>query len=494
MRSGASMNPASPDLRPATRRLVSLKPEVRGDVPTEQALSHVPSVAPGSEPSWWLQEALAAEGNPERAKELFEGIGVDVAIVGGGYAGLGTALALRERAPALSIAVLEAEVCGAGASGKNGGFVHGYWRALPRLANTFGDGTALEIAQFGSRAQDALRAFCTGPGIDVWWRENGILKISCSPAQDASIERLLATTKRLGVMHQALPLSRAEVQRRCASPVYRDGVLLTEAANVQPARLVRALRASALSRGIRIFEQTEVLDVQPGSPATLVSRFGRVSAREVVLASNAALSSHPRLRSHLTNFSSYMVLTEPVPDRLRAIGWIGNEGIDDARMFLHYYRTTQDGRGAMGSGSGPIGLGGRPSLRYTKDAVTAARAEHGLRRLLPGLGGARIPPAWGGAIDVAADHLPFFGTFPRTRIHYGCGYSGHGVNPSYIGGQILASLVLDERNEWTQSIFCTRPVPALPPEPLRFIGGSLVRAAIIRCEEAEEETREPPLP
>src|SRR5438477_599692 len=121
----------------------------------------------------------------------------------------------------------------------------------------------------------------------------------------------------------------------------------------------------------------------------------------------------------------------------------------------------------MGSGSGPIGDGGTIDRRFTSDAATAGRAEAGLRRLLPGLGGARVERAWGGPIDVSADHLPFFATKPGTRIHYGAGYSGHGVGPSWLGGQILASLVLGADDEWTRLPLATRRVPSLPPEPLR---------------------------
>jgi len=161
----------------------------------------------------------------------------------------------------------------------------------------------------------------------------------------------------------------------------------------------------------------------------------------------------------------------------------------DGRMFLHYFRTTQDGRVLMGSGTGPIGLGGRVDARFTTDAATAARAERGLRRLLPGLAAARIERAWGGPIDVSADHLPFFGTVAGTSIHYGLGYSGHGVGPSWLGGQILASLATGRDDEWTRLPLATRRVPTLPPEPLKRLGGGLVRAAIIAREEAEEEGR-----
>jgi glycine/D-amino acid oxidase-like deaminating enzyme len=147
----------------------------------------------------------------------------------------------------------------------------------------------------------------------------------------------------------------------------------------------------------------------------------------------------------------------------------------------------------MGSGSGPIGFGGKIDKRFSRDGATARRAEEGLRRLLPGLDGARIERSWGGPIDVSADHLPFFGTKPGTRIHYGAGYSGHGVGPSWLGGRILASLVLRADDEWTKLPLVTRHVPTLPPEPFRRIGGGLVRASIMACEAAEERGGRPPL-
>src|SRR5207249_11786686 len=128
--------------------------------------------------------------------------------------------------------------------------------------------------------------------------------------------------------------------------------------------------------------------------------------------------------------------------------------------------------------------GGRLDGRFTADTATAARAEQGLRRLLPGLAGARVERAWGGPIDVSADHFPFFGTVPGTRVHYGLGYSGNGVGPSWLGGQILASLAVGRDDEWTALPLATRRVPALPPEPLKRLGGWLVRAAISACEEA----------
>jgi glycine/D-amino acid oxidase-like deaminating enzyme len=183
-----------------------------------------------------------------------------------------------------------------------------------------------------------------------------------------------------------------------------------------------------------------------------------------------------------------------VPDLLEQINWTGGEAVIDGRMFLHYFRATQDGRVLMGSGSGPIGFGGKLDERFTQDEPSARRAEQGLRRLLPDLADAKVTHAWGGPIDVSSDHLPFFGTVPGTRIHYGAGYSGHGVGPSWLGGQVLARLAQGVDDELTRLPFVTRRVPRLPPEPFRRLGGGLVRASIMACEEAEEEGRRPSLP
>jgi glycine/D-amino acid oxidase-like deaminating enzyme len=162
-------------------------------------------------------------------------------------------------------------------------------------------------------------------------------------------------------------------------------------------------------------------------------------------------------------------------------------------MFLHYFRTTDDGRVLMGSGSGPIGYGAKIDRRFTHDAATAARAERGLRRLLPGLAGAKVVASWGGPIDVSADHLPFIGTVPGTHLHYALGYSGHGVGPTWLAGQALASRVAGLDDEWTRLPLVDRQVARVPPEPFRRVGGGAIRASILACEEAEEDGRTAPV-
>jgi glycine/D-amino acid oxidase-like deaminating enzyme len=159
-------------------------------------------------------------------------------------------------------------------------------------------------------------------------------------------------------------------------------------------------------------------------------------------------------------------------------------------MFVHYFRKTPDGRVLMGSGSGPIAFAGRDRAPATRDDIpSAARAVAGLRRLLPGLDAVPVEAAWGGPIDIAADRLPFFRSIPGRRVHVAVGFSGHGVNPTWIAGQCFASLALGLEDRWTGLPFCTRTLPALPPEPFRTLGGRAIRHAILACETAEEQGR-----
>jgi len=394
---------------------------------------------------------------------------------------------VKEREPSARVVVLEAATCGAGPSGRNGGFVHGYWASLAELVSLLGRDEALELARAGERIVPAVRALED----DVWLVEGGMLMVSAAPAQDAAVEHAVAAAADAGVPEQVVPLDGDQLASRIRSPVFRRGVFFPDGATVQPARLVRALRRRVLAAGVELHEHSPA-SFRGGEVETAR---GRVRAPEVVVAINAAATGWRPVARHVTNFGSYVVLTEPVPELLAEIGWTGGEAIVDGRMFLHYFRTTADGRVLMGSGSGPIGFRGKLDGRFTGDDATAARAEHGLRRLLPGLADARIERAWGGPIDVSADHLPFFGTVPGTqRVHYGLGYSGHGVGPSWLGGQILASLALGREDEWTALPLATRRIASLPPEPLKRLGGGVVRKAIMAVERAEEEGRRPPLP
>ncbi|HKP19720.1 MAG TPA: FAD-dependent oxidoreductase, partial [Gaiellaceae bacterium] len=183
---------------------------------------------------WWLDEAPP---DPER-EPLAGDAEADVAIVGGGYTGLWTALTLKRREPGVRVTVLEAEHVGYGPSGRNGGFLETYWCGLERTRSRLGDAAALELARASDGAIPAVEEL----GEDVWLRKAGMLEVSTTPAQDAAVDGPVRTAEALGVPERAVPLTREELAARCRSPAFRRGVWFPDAATVQPARLARALR------------------------------------------------------------------------------------------------------------------------------------------------------------------------------------------------------------------------------------------------------------
>jgi glycine/D-amino acid oxidase-like deaminating enzyme len=187
-----------------------------------------------------------------------------------------------------------------------------------------------------------------------------------------------------------------------------------------------------------------------------------------------------------------MVVTEPVPDVIAELGWTGGENINDSRTLLHYLRPTRDGRIAIGWGGGRMGLGGRHRERLDLDPEAVAEAARALRRFFPQLTGRRITNAWGGPIDVSPTHLPIFGS--RGLVHHGFGFTGNGVGPSYLGGEILARLALDRRDERTGLAIVEPSRKLFPPEPFRYAGGSLIRRALMAKDAAEDAGREPNAP
>ena len=315
-------------------------------------------MAPGPAPPWWLEEAFAAEGGRTDTEPLNGDIDVDVAIVGGGYTGLWTALAVLDREPAADVAVLEAEFCGAGPSGRNGGFIEGYWPALAELVDLFGVERAVRLAQAGEAIRPAVRAL----GDDVWLRESGMLMVATTTDQERAIDRAVATAAAVGHPEQAVGLSREQVAERCRSQRFRRGVLFPDTGTVQPARLVRSLRRAAIAARHPLVRGDA--RVAPSAQGFSGHREAVYERTEIVVATNAAMTDWRPVRGRLTVFGSYVVLTEPIPELLAEIGWTGGEAIVDARMFLHYFRTTNDGRVLMGSrlGADRIREPDRPAL------------------------------------------------------------------------------------------------------------------------------------
>jgi glycine/D-amino acid oxidase-like deaminating enzyme len=435
---------------------------------------------------WWLEEA--GEVTPTRPLE--GDARADVVIVGGGYLGLWTAWQLLELEPQLDVVLLEEAVCGHGPSGRNGGFCETLWPDAATLRARAGDTAALDVCRASEDAVRGIGAWCDENDVDAWFREAPMLRVATTASQLASWGDNVSAAAELGTPEEVVALSAEEVRARCDSPLFLGGALYRLNATVHPARLALGLRAKLLERGVRIHERTAVTrldrDGTAGTPT------GRVRANAAVLAVNSATASFPGYRLALAVASSHIVLTEPIPDVLDELGWTGGEAIVDSRTLVHYTRTTRDGRIVFGWGGGAMGVGGRLSDRLELDQAVVAEAERALRRFFPQTEGRRVTHAWGGPIDVSPSHLPIFGS--RGAVHHGFGFTGNGVGPSYLGGEILARLALDRRDERTRLALVEPPRKLFPPEPLRYAGGALIRRALIAKDATEDDGREPSAP
>ena len=379
---------------------------------------------------WWLQEA----GPAVPAAALEGEMDCDVVVIGGGYTGLWAAWHLAERGAA--VALLESGICGEGPSGRNGGFADHLAHAAPRLRALAGDDAARATIAESIASVRAIGAWCEAQGVDAWFRPGGQLVASAAPAQDGGEDEAVAACAALGLGDELQALTAADVRARIASPVLRGGVFAPSTATVHPARLARGLRARLLDRGVRVFEHTRVRALREG-PAGVVAETasGRVRAKAAVLAMGPRSVALAPLRRALTLTSSHILVTEPVPDVLEAIGWTGGEAVTDGRHLVHYFRTTPDGRIVFGWGGGRIVCGARLQPRDDRDRRLAVRVAADLVRFFPALAGRRVEHAWGGPIDASPAHLPVVDTLPGGRTHFAFGYTGNGVGPSELCGR-----------------------------------------------------------
>jgi glycine/D-amino acid oxidase-like deaminating enzyme len=411
----------------------------------------------------------------------------DVVVVGGGYLGMWTAWQLLELEPNLDVVLLEAAVCGHGPSGRNGGFCETLWWDVSTLRQRSSDTEALAVCSASEDAVRGIGSWCESNEVDAWFRKAPMLNVATTESQLGSWDDDVRSCAALGVPEEIVAMSADDVRARCNSPLFLSGASHRLNATVQPARLALGLRQRLLDRGVRMHERTEVTRLDEDGGVT--TRVGRVRAGATVLAVNSATVRFPGYRLSLAVASSHIVLTEPVPDVLEELGWTGGEAIVDSRTLVHYLRTTRDDRIVFGWGGGTMGLGGRLSSRLELDSRVIERTRRSLVRFFPQLHDREITHAWGGPIDVSPTHLPIFGS--RGRVHHGFGFTGNGVGPSYLGGEILARLALDRRDERTSLAIVEPDRKLFPPEPFRYVGGALIRRALIRKDAAEDAGRAP---
>lgn len=439
-------------------------------------------------PSHWMKETTY---KTDDIQILNENIETDVIIVGGGFVGLWTAITIKEKAPNTNVVVIEQDVCGGGASGRNGGLVMSWWSKISSLQSFCSKEEALFLAKNAENTIYELGEFCRINDFNAHFLQKGWIWTATTEGHVNSWATTIAACDKLGVKPFEV-LSREEVMRRTGSSVHLAGVYEKSNATVQPALLVRGMRSVALSKGVQIFEKSGVIDIEPGSTVKVETATGYVKAKQVVLATNAWSTCIKQLSKLVVPVNSAIVVTSSISAQLEQNGWIGGESITDSQLLVNYYQTTQDSRIVYGKGTGALSFGSKISKVFSYDQDSIDLTKKDFRANYPDLKNVEIEESWTGPIDRTYDSLPVFGQLTgHDNIHYGIGWSGNGVGPSRIGGKILASLALGANDEWSNCALVNRQVRSFPPEPFRYIGGNLVRNAVIRKEANEMKGLKP---
>jgi putative aminophosphonate oxidoreductase len=439
---------------------------------------------------FWFARALADD--PGVLPPLVGQTSADVCIVGGGYTGLWTALQIKQQAPQLDVVMLEADTCGAGASGRNGGCMLSWATKFLTLQRLFGESEAVRLVRASEDAIGQIEAFTRKHAIDCDLRRDGVLFTATNAAQLGNTDDAIAALERHG-LNTYMTLPKEEAARLAGSHQHLGGVFSPQGATLQPGKLVRGLRRVALEMGVRIHEQSAMTALEESDPPRVRTAAGEVRAGKVVLALNAWMASaFPQFKRSIVVVSSDMVITEPRPERLAQTGLSSGVAVLDSRTFVYYYHSTSDGRIMLGKGGNTFAYDARMLPIFDRPSPYLRPLTEALTRFFPGFADVPVAASWNGASDRSTTGLPFFGRLNRhPAVFYGFGYSGNGVAPSFLGGQILSSLALGLDNAWTRSGLTHGPRGRFPPEPFRYVGSLLVRNAIRRKELAEDRGRSP---
>lgn len=256
---------------------------------------------------------------------------------------------------------------------------------------------------------------------------------------------------------------------------------------------MRGLRRVAIDLGVEVYENTPMTRLDYGKPAIVCTPKGNIQAQQVVLALNAwMVEQFKQFKNSIVVVSSDMVITKPLGDSLPLSGWQAGFSVLDSRIFVHYYRDTPDGRLMLGKGGNQFSFNNQVDAMFNKPTRYQGLLRKSFDKLFPHLRGEEFAYSWTGGSDRSATGFPFFGELDKqSNIFYGFGYSGNGVAQTRMGGKILSSLILGIDNEWTNSGLAKGPLGYFPPEPLRWTGAMIVRNAVRRKEEAEDNEKTP---
>jgi glycine/D-amino acid oxidase-like deaminating enzyme len=418
-------------------------------------------------------------------------LATDVAIIGAGYTGLWTALALVRAEPTLRVVVCEAEVAGFGASGRNGGWCSSFF-AGSRDATAHRAGRegviAMQRAMFAT--VDEIESVIETEQIGCDWARGGTIDVATRPAHLVRLRRELEELRAYGFGDGDYRWLEPDESRAVIGCTPNLGALFSShCAAIHPAKLARGLARLVERLGVTIYEGTRVTAIEPGR---LRTTHGDVRADIVVRATEAFTPALPGKERALVPIYSLMIATEPLPASFwDAAGLADRPTFTDARHMVIYGQRTADDRIAFGGRGAPYHFGSRVRPAYDVNKRVFTALHNTLRELFPALGGAEITHHWGGAVAVPRDWYPSVGFDPATRIAWAGGYVGDGVSTTNLAGRTIADLALGRDTELVRLPWVGHRSPRWEPEPLRWLGVNGARMLVDSIDRAEARGREP---
>jgi glycine/D-amino acid oxidase-like deaminating enzyme len=395
---------------------------------------------------------------------------VDVVIVGGGFTGLWTAFYLTRSSPDIRIVIIEREMVGFGASGRNGGWCSALFAAsIDRLDRRCGPGTGARMHRAMVATVDEIQRVCAAESIDCGLARGGTVTLARTPAQWQRARETVAHARSHGLDEGDLRLlGKDDAAEMARATNVLGGVFTPHCAAIDPVRLVRGLADVVERCGVRICEGTTATAIRPGAVET---DRGKVTATAVIRATEGYTAGLPGFERAVVPVYSLMIATEPLDDsQWKAIGLADRPTFNDFRHLIIYGQRTEDGRLAFGGRGAPYHYGSAIRPTFDRDPVFHETIRRSLVELFPSLADVAITHRWGGPIGIHRDWFPSVGLDRATGIGWASGYVGDGVATTNLAGRTLRDLVLGRPSDERDLPWVGHRSPRWEPEPLRYLG------------------------
>jgi glycine/D-amino acid oxidase-like deaminating enzyme len=437
--------------------------------------------------SLW-EDTLPAELAAPVGSPLTDDLSADVAIIGAGYTGLWTAYYLRQLDPTLRIVIVESEVAGFGASGRNGGWASALFPAsMSAIQQRYDRDSAIAMQHAMHSTVDDILAVAAREDWDIQAAKGGTVVAARTPVQLQRARDEVSMWRSFGFGDDDYRLlDAAEASQRLGATDVLGATFTPHCAAIHPRRLVRSLARTVAASGTAIHEHSPVMSLEPG---VLRTEHGSVRAPIIVRATEGYTATLPGHKRTLAPVYSLMIATEPLSaDLWNSIGLGERETFADHRHLIIYGQRTADGRLAFGGRGAPYHFASTIRAENDRDARVFAELWRTLVDLFPDIGQSSVTHAWGGPLGIPRDWFASCGIDRASGMAWSGGYVGDGVGTAHLGGRTLAHLITEQPHELTTLPWVNHQSPAWEPEPLRWIGVNAGLRAMTGADDAEART------